>query len=619
VLLIAGAHTAQADVNVWTSHGKEGNGFQALTVDPATPTAFATRSEGGGGFHGEPIASTVEHQRLTAGPIPRIVNGLTTHAYPAVGVVLRGDLTAPSEHLPINADTANLWCTGTLIGCRTFLTGGHCVDDLFPDEAWVYLQHAGLFTVTSFVRHRDFAAPVADVAVLKLGAQVSGIEPAAINLTDPLPFIPAAGTIVGFGRTGGDNFDPGIKHAGDVATARCLPGQSPHPDIELVCWRFLNPIGPPGNDSNICHGDSGGPLFLDLGSGPVVTGLTSGTTNFTCLPPSYTYDANVYTYRDFILGERGTDATTVCGRLPPVGDAQVEVLGFEGTLDEVTSSANHTVSVDAGRNSVRFALNATRCPGAPVYQPGSDCGDAPLFDVDMYVKAAPGASPTNFDCKTAAASVFGACIFDLPVAGTYSVFVQRVIGAGDYQVTATIFGGAPPVCGDGNLDFNEQCDDGTGAGGDCCTATCQFQPGGSRCGIAGFCDGAGRCITCVGDCNGDGSVNVEEIITMVNIALGNAEMSECEIGDANNDGQITVDEILMAVNNALNGCPLTPEQGCLASGGTVMSATCRSSTSDFPDTCAIGACGCPPDASHEVRVCNCGTGSCFDGTECVSQ
>jgi hypothetical protein len=42
---------------------------------------------------------------------------------------------------------------------------------------------------------------------------------------------------------------------------------------------------------------------------------------------------------------------------------------------------------------------------------------------------------------------------------------------------------------------------------------------------------------------------------MVNIALGNADISTCRVGDANKDGQITVDEILTAVNNALNGCP----------------------------------------------------------------
>jgi hypothetical protein len=60
---------------------------------------------------------------------------------------------------------------------------------------------------------------------------------------------------------------------------------------------------------------------------------------------------------------------------------------------------------------------------------------------------------------------------------------------------------------------------------------------------------------CVGDCNGDGVVTVDELLTMVNIALGNDEVSTCEPGDLNQDSQITVDEILTAVNNALNGCP----------------------------------------------------------------
>jgi hypothetical protein len=59
---------------------------------------------------------------------------------------------------------------------------------------------------------------------------------------------------------------------------------------------------------------------------------------------------------------------------------------------------------------------------------------------------------------------------------------------------------------------------------------------------------------CVGDCNDDGYVAVDEILTLVNIALGNATATTCEPGDANHDGQITVDEILAAVNNALNGC-----------------------------------------------------------------
>ena len=61
-------------------------------------------------------------------------------------------------------------------------------------------------------------------------------------------------------------------------------------------------------------------------------------------------------------------------------------------------------------------------------------------------------------------------------------------------------------------------------------------------------------IECVGDCTGGGQVTVDEILTMVNIALGTVQVSGCNAGDVNGDGEITVDEILTAVNNALTGC-----------------------------------------------------------------
>jgi 6-phosphogluconolactonase (cycloisomerase 2 family) len=59
---------------------------------------------------------------------------------------------------------------------------------------------------------------------------------------------------------------------------------------------------------------------------------------------------------------------------------------------------------------------------------------------------------------------------------------------------------------------------------------------------------------CTGDCNHDGEVTVNELLTMINIALGNAGVSTCTAGDANGHGRVTVDEILTAVSNALNGC-----------------------------------------------------------------
>jgi len=113
-------------------------------------------------------------------------------------------------------------------------------------------------------------------------------------------------------------------------------------------------------------------------------------------------------------------------------------------------------------------------------------------------------------------------------------------------------------------------------------------------------------------------VEIHELITLVNIALGLAEVSRCEAGDRDLDGEISIDEIIAAVGYDLNGCPLDPvARACIDSGGELTTSFCCLTTDDFPDTCAVGACGCAPEDSHEVRICDCGAGMCFDGSECV--
>jgi cysteine-rich repeat protein len=59
---------------------------------------------------------------------------------------------------------------------------------------------------------------------------------------------------------------------------------------------------------------------------------------------------------------------------------------------------------------------------------------------------------------------------------------------------------------------------------------------------------------CTGDCNRDGSVTVDEIVTAVNIALGSLPVAQCQAADGDGGGTVTVDEIVTAVNKALNGC-----------------------------------------------------------------
>jgi len=62
-----------------------------------------------------------------------------------------------------------------------------------------------------------------------------------------------------------------------------------------------------------------------------------------------------------------------------------------------------------------------------------------------------------------------------------------------------------------------------------------------------------RMCSCAGDCGGDNQVTIDELLVLVNVALGNQAM--CRLGDANGDGQIMVDDIMLAVGNLLHGCP----------------------------------------------------------------
>jgi hypothetical protein len=58
---------------------------------------------------------------------------------------------------------------------------------------------------------------------------------------------------------------------------------------------------------------------------------------------------------------------------------------------------------------------------------------------------------------------------------------------------------------------------------------------------------------CVGDCGGDGTVDIADLITGVNIVLGTRPLSACA-AFANEDGQVTIAQLIKGVNAALGGC-----------------------------------------------------------------
>jgi len=420
----------------------------------------------------------------------RIVNGAVTSAYPSTGALLVFEDSSATSLYGL--------CSGTLIGCRTFLTAAHCVcpDDASdartcerqgttdPATMRVFFQHAGYAAVESVAIHPDYSfAEQGDLAVLTLSHDVTGIAPTAINTTAP-PAHGTQATIVGFG-TSGDGFtsanDAGVKRVGQVTTAACSDGIA---DAGHVCWQFS------GAQSNICSGDSGGPLFADLGGSAVVAAVTSGSFSFDCQPPDMSFDSDVYVFRHWVASAAAAGlGTSSCG-LP----AAAAFTG-SGRLRASAPQARLQFDVPADTARLRVALNG---------QLGSDGG---FFggsnDFDLYLRAGGAATADTYDCADTNPTTFGFCEVDAPHAGTWHALVQLSEGDGLYQLTATTFaalGGA-----------------------------------------------------CACDCDGDSEVVVAELLESIDESIA-GKSGACDDADANGDGTVTVDELILGVRAQLGLC-----------------------------------------------------------------
>jgi hypothetical protein len=381
--------------------------------------------------------------RMAAGaPVSApITGGAPTNAFPAVGALLVGD----------DPTTARTDCSGTLVGCRTFVTAAHCLcpatgaecqGDAAPSPTGrvVYFAHAGFVPLESIAIHPDFDFPVADVAVVRLADVVTAIPPARVNdvATPPLG---TPGTIVGFGWQTASAHDTGLKRAGSVSTAPCAGGIS---NATSVCWEFR------GTGANTCQGDSGGPLFVDLGTGPVLAGTTSGGFAVNCQANDNSYDANLLVYRDWI-------ATAAAGDLGAIAT------GFTSDLGAARPFALESIGVAPGTSELRVALQGI---------------ESALTDFDLHVRG--GAPPTadEVDCVATGPGQYGFCRITDPAAGSWYLRVERVRGEGFFQLVATTIGGESSVCGNGFREPGERCD---GADRGTCTTGCDAACGCVEC------------------------------------------------------------------------------------------------------------------------------------------
>lgn len=59
---------------------------------------------------------------------------------------------------------------------------------------------------------------------------------------------------------------------------------------------------------------------------------------------------------------------------------------------------------------------------------------------------------------------------------------------------------------------------------------------------------------CTGDCSQTGTVTLDDLATVVDIAAGKRSLDECPWADTNGDGQVSLSEVLHAARNADDGC-----------------------------------------------------------------
>ena len=196
----------------------------------------------------------------------KIVQGVDDSGHPSAGMLQAGFSA----------------CSATLIGRKTVLTARHCV------SGWTVSFKVGgqSYTAARIVSHPGFGLS-SDLALAILGKEVSGVQPAPLNV-DAVK-VGQDITLVGFGKTGELSGSFGTKRMG-------------HNRISSVTGTSFSYSGA----SNVCNGDSGGPTYVVVGGEERIAGVHSTKSGFCGMGGT---DIRVDAFKSWILQNAGGDVS----------------------------------------------------------------------------------------------------------------------------------------------------------------------------------------------------------------------------------------------------------------------------------------------------------------------
>lgn len=242
----------------------------------------------GGGGGGGSSSSSSSNACSLIGSTARIINGQTCNADNSAIVRVAAVVQISGRAVPVPI------CTGTMISATSVLTAHHCFTPTQID-GFPVIGHG--IVISEVANAKFFAASKVttapnyvlsnnrifnDVAIMSLAsAPGTAILPV---LTSSSPSKGETGFVYGYGRRAEGT---AVDANSDFSTL-----ESGKMELQDVTDNHIFVIYD-GSNSNVCNGDSGGPIIVERNGQPAIVGVVSQGTTVGCVPNDITTFSNL--------------------------------------------------------------------------------------------------------------------------------------------------------------------------------------------------------------------------------------------------------------------------------------------------------------------------------------